>query len=113
MSDITSSTATPVQDDLTSPSAQTISKIIHSRRGDVLGYSTIVKSDHFPGCQRMSLLPHLPGAPNFRQIPGCQVYGVAIPTVLGMTSVLHHLGVQPHSQDKKVLWISLREGKLE
>ena len=32
---------------------------------------TILKSDHFPGCQNKKLLPLIEGAPNFRQVlPG-------------------------------------------
>jgi hypothetical protein len=34
----------------------------------VLGRKTILKSDHFPGCQNKRLLPHVEGAPNYRQI---------------------------------------------
>jgi hypothetical protein len=43
--------------------------IIQSRSGAVLGRQTILKSDHFPGCQNMKLTPLIDGAPNFRKVP--------------------------------------------
>ena len=54
----------------------------------------------------MKLTPLIEGAPNFRQIPGLPVYGVAIPTVLGLRLVLEKLGA---SSGRKVLWHNLRE----
>ena len=36
----------------------------------VLAKHTFLKSDHFPGCQKMSLKDRIEGAPNFRQIFG-------------------------------------------
>lgn len=42
--------------------------VIISRNGSVLGKKTILKSDHFPGCQNKRLLPHVEGAPNYRQV---------------------------------------------
>ncbi len=42
--------------------------VIVSRGGSVLGKKTILKSDHFPGCQNKRLLPHVDGAPNYRQV---------------------------------------------
>eukprot|EP01119_Soliformovum_irregulare_P014208 TRINITY_DN3878_c0_g1_i1.p1 TRINITY_DN3878_c0_g1~~TRINITY_DN3878_c0_g1_i1.p1 ORF type:complete len:1108 (-),score=338.31 TRINITY_DN3878_c0_g1_i1:397-3720(-) len=86
-------------------------EVINSRHGDVMGVNTILKSDHFPGCQRMSLLPHIPGAPNYRQVQGLCVYGVAIPTIEGMKNTINHLLKTSNTSvpPKKVLWISLRE----
>jgi len=86
-------------------------EVINSRHGDVMGVNTILKSDHFPGCQRMSLLPHITGAPNYRQVDGLCVYGVAIPTIEGMKNTIGHLLKTSNTETipKKVLWISLRE----
>lgn len=42
--------------------------VIIARNGSVLGKKTILKSDHFPGCQNKRLLPHVEGAPNYRQV---------------------------------------------
>eukprot|EP01117_Protostelium_nocturnum_P009692 TRINITY_DN3462_c0_g1_i2.p1 TRINITY_DN3462_c0_g1~~TRINITY_DN3462_c0_g1_i2.p1 ORF type:complete len:1393 (-),score=653.00 TRINITY_DN3462_c0_g1_i2:1091-5044(-) len=107
--------------ELDNPSEEAIKAIIRGRRGDVLDPSTVLKSDHFPGCQKMSLLPHLPGAPNYRNVEGFNVYGTAIPTSLGMVSVLNHLkgdvesspkgrhAVKVPAKSKKAIWISLRE----
>eukprot|EP00879_Flechtneria_rotunda_P026584 GHRR01028357.1.p1 GENE.GHRR01028357.1~~GHRR01028357.1.p1 ORF type:complete len:136 (+),score=39.70 GHRR01028357.1:304-711(+) len=44
------------------------------------------------GCQNTKLTPLLDGAPNFRQVDGLPVYGVAIPTVRGLRNVLDVLG---------------------
>ncbi|PRP83694.1 hypothetical protein PROFUN_03849 [Planoprotostelium fungivorum] len=98
-----------VTDNWATPSKEFVSKVVSSRRGDVLDPSTIMKSDHFPGCQKMSILPHLPGAPNFRSVPGMNVYGVAIPTYQGMKNVLDHLNPGAGGNMKKAVWISLRE----
>jgi hypothetical protein len=42
--------------------------VIIWRNSSVLGKKTILKSDHFPGCQNKRLLPHVEGAPNYRQV---------------------------------------------
>ena len=42
----------------------------------------------FSGCQNTKLTPLLDGAPNFRQVEGLPVYGVAIPTVRGLRNVM-------------------------
>jgi hypothetical protein len=102
--------------------------VVAVRRGDVLLPHTILKSDHFPGCQNMKLTPLIDGAPNFRQIPGLPVYGVAIPTISGLRRVLERLSSEPtttHGNDnttassssftttpsspRPVLWHNLRE----
>jgi hypothetical protein len=43
-------------------------EVISSRGGSVLGKKTILKSDHFPGCQNKRLSPQIDGAPNYRQV---------------------------------------------
>lgn len=55
----------------------------------------------------MKLRPLLEGAPNFRQVDGLPVYGVAIPTVRGLRSVLEELGAG--TDRRKVLWHNMRE----
>ena len=42
--------------------------VIISRNGAVLGKKTVLKSDHFPGCQNKRLVPQVDGAPNYRQV---------------------------------------------
>lgn len=66
--------------------------LIASRNGAVLGAHTILKEDHFPGCQSSKLPNIVPGAPNFRGVPGQNVYGSALPTVEGIKAVLKHVG---------------------
>ncbi len=62
-----------------------IRQAIIDRTGDVLVTNTILKADHFPGCQRKGLQPRLTGAPNFRRVEGIDVnvYGVAQCTIEG------------------------------
>lgn len=43
-------------------------QVMKLRGGSVLGKKTILKSDHFPGCQNKRLSPHIEGAPNYRQV---------------------------------------------
>ncbi|KAL4440251.1 hypothetical protein ABPG75_003252 [Micractinium tetrahymenae] len=82
-------------------------EVVGTRSGDVLLRHTILKSDHFPGCQNMKLTPLIEGAPNFRQVAGLPVYGVAIPTVSGLRRVLNQLGAG--QGQRRVLWHNQRE----
>lgn len=78
-----------------------------SRTGEVLGSQTVLKSDHCPGCQQPNLPERVEGAPNFREIPGFPVYGVANPTVEGIKSVIQRIG---SSKDgRPVFWHNMRE----
>ncbi len=83
-------------------------EVIASRCGAVLGRQTVLKDDHFPGCQNKKLTPLIEGAPNFRQVDGLPVYGVAIPTVTGLRNVLEAVG----GKARKALWHSMREEPL-
>eukprot|EP00887_Chlorella_sp_A99_P002448 scaffold10.g2448.t1 len=71
--------------------------LLARRGGAVLGPHTLLKEDHFPGCQSARLAPLFPGAPNFREVPGVRVFGGAIATVQGMRDVLQHVGAAPDS----------------
>ncbi|KAL5700463.1 hypothetical protein ACHQM5_025902 [Ranunculus cassubicifolius] len=84
-------------------------QVMKQRGGSVLGKQTILKSDHFPGCQNKRLTPHIDGAPNYRQAESLRVHGVAIPTVDGIRNVLNYIGAQKNGIQKKVLWHNLRE----
>lgn len=68
-----------------------LSQVVLTRFGSVLTKNTVLKQDHFPGCQN-NALPLVQGAPNFRQVPSLPVYGVAIPTVGGLRRILNTLG---------------------
>ncbi|WJX79948.1 hypothetical protein P8452_63011 [Trifolium repens] len=88
-------------------------EVMRMRGGSVLGKKTILKSDHFPGCQNKRLSPQIEGAPNYRQAESLHVHGVAIPTVDGIRNVLNHIGARlPRNKRQQVLWISLREEPL-
>lgn len=43
-------------------------QVMKQRDGSVLGKRTILKSDHFPGCQNKRLSPQVDGAPNYRKV---------------------------------------------
>ncbi|KAI8474087.1 MAG: inositol hexakisphosphate-domain-containing protein [Monoraphidium minutum] len=81
--------------------------VVRERAGDVLLKNTLLKADHFPGCQNTKLTPLLEGGPNFRQVEGLPVYGVAIPTVRGVRNVLDAVGAAKGA--RRVLWHNLRE----
>ncbi|KAH6768947.1 metal ion-binding protein [Perilla frutescens var. frutescens] len=84
-----------------------MSQVAASRNGEVLGSQTVLKSDHCPGCQHPCLPERLEGAPNFREIPGFPVYGVANPTVDGIRSVIQRIGSSKGG--RPVLWHNMRE----
>ncbi|KAF8407388.1 hypothetical protein HHK36_006519 [Tetracentron sinense] len=84
-------------------------QVMKLRGGSVLGKKTILKSDHFPGCQNKRLSPQIDGAPNYRQAVSLHVHGVAIPTIDGIRNVLDHIGAQKNGKQTPVLWHNLRE----
>lgn len=84
-----------------------MSQVAAIRNGEVLGSQTVLKSDHCPGCQHPCLPERLEGAPNFREIPGFPVYGVANPTVDGIRSVIQRIGSSKGG--RPVLWHNMRE----
>lgn len=77
------------------------------RNGEVLGSQTVLKSDHCPGCQNSSLPERVEGAPNFREVPGFPVYGVANPTIDGIRSVIQRIGSSKGGHP--VFWHNMRE----
>ncbi|KAM6541335.1 hypothetical protein CsatB_005782 [Cannabis sativa] len=90
---------------MSSIAAKEPEQVMKLRGGSVLGKKTILKSDHFPGCQNKRLSPQIDGAPNYRQAESLHVHGVAIPTMDGIRNVLNHI----HGKEAQVLWINLRE----
>lgn len=89
--------------------------VVHARHGEVLSQDRMVKMDNYPGMHKATLQqgpnaqPLLDGAPNFRQVPGTSVYGVAQPTVQGLRSVLNELNAGPNGSGPTVTWTTLRE----
>ena len=82
--------------------------VMANRAGSVLGPNTMLKADHFPGCQHPDLPTVLEGAPNFRQVEGLPVYGVAIPTLDGTMRVLQAVDARPGGS-VRALWHNMRE----
>ena len=80
--------------------------VLAARKGTVLCRGTMLKADHFPGCQSKRLKPRAAGAPNFRAAPGLPIYGV--PTLEGAVNVLEDI-VLDHGEDTTVLWHNMRE----
>lgn len=79
--------------------------MVAGRHGQLLNSGKILKFDQYPGLHTESLKENIPGAPNFRQVPGTDVYGVAQPTVDGLRNVLDRVGGKEH----KVMWTNMRE----
>jgi hypothetical protein len=89
---------------------EALEAIVAQRAGSVLGPRTLLKLDHFPGCQSARLPAIIPGAPNFREVAGCRVFGGAIPTAGGIRSVLDRVGAGPGSDGQTAaIWHVMRE----
>lgn len=85
---------------------------IATRPGSVLGPHTILKLDHFKGCQSSRLVNEIDGAPNFRGMssPGLHVFGGAIATVEGIERVLRSVGAGPDDEQQAcAVWHMMRE----
>ncbi|KAG8349170.1 putative Inositol hexakisphosphate [Trypanosoma vivax] len=92
---------------------------VMNRRGDVLTANYALKADHFPGCQKKGIRPEICGAPNFRKVQAVNVYGVAIPTILGIHNILSLLGAShepmkayPGEQNDKDLFMAFAAPRL-
>ena len=85
--------------------------IVNRRNGQVLSAKSILKSDHFPGCQNKALHPLIEGCPNYRQVPGLPVFGVAIPTTQGLRAAI---GIVRHALPvgTRIVWNNMREEPL-
>ncbi|KAI8337728.1 inositol hexakisphosphate-domain-containing protein [Chlamydoabsidia padenii] len=86
--------------------------LIKSRSGTVLTRNTILKADHFSSGTNTNLDLHLQGGPNFRAAE-LDVYGVAQPTVIGLSTILSILNCHPKSSPQvSCTWFSTREEPL-
>lgn len=88
-----------------------VKEVVAGRLGSVLAPMTILKFDHFIGCQKQSLPERIDGAPNFRQVPldsGRFVCGLAMPAKGAIEKVLDRISCVPGGP-RKCLWISMRE----
>lgn len=73
--------------------------MLATRTGSVLGPSTILKADNYPSLYSNRMRQTIPGAPNFRRVPGYAVYGVGISTISGIKAVLESMDAGPSSSD--------------
>ena len=78
---------------------------VEARQGAHLSGGRILKFDQYPTLQNEELTERIPGAPNYRDVEGTSVHGVAQPTVDGLRAVLTRLG----ARQKTVLWTTMRE----
>jgi hypothetical protein len=90
-----------------------VKEVVAGRLGSVLAPMTILKFDHFIGCQKQSLPERIEGAPNFRQVPLGDsaerfVCGLAMPAKSAIERVLNRINCIP-SGKRRCLWISMRE----
>ncbi|OZJ03826.1 hypothetical protein BZG36_03823 [Bifiguratus adelaidae] len=89
-----------------------VGPLVKNRQGSVLSRNTILKMDHFPSGLNANLEFHLQGAPNFRMVD-LNVFGVAQPTTLGLSTILAVLNCHPKSPEgKNCTWFSTREEPL-
>lgn len=87
------------------------------RRGSVLAPYTILKFDHFRGCQNLKLVEKLSGAPNFRVIKikleeskPLHIIGLAMPTIDGVQAVLARVReLMSETGYGSVKWVCMRE----
>lgn len=89
-----------------------VTSVVKTRTGSVLTRNTILKMDHFASGTNTRLDFHLQGAPNFR-VADLDVYGVAQPTVVGLSTILALLNCHPKSLTQtSCTWFSTREEPL-
>ena len=70
-------------------------QVVEGRKGSILGRMTILKDDHFPGCQKAGMEVKIPNAPNLRSVilpNGKRVFGVAMPTEHAIPLVAEFVG---------------------
>ncbi|CAO3641156.1 unnamed protein product [Mucor fragilis] len=89
-----------------------VKNLMRTRHGSVLTRNTILKMDHFEKGMNTKLDFHLQGAPNFR-VADLNVYGVAQPTAIGLSTVLALLNCHPKSNiQASCTWFLTREEPL-
>lgn len=87
----------------------TVEEVVMSRDGAVLSPQMILKFDHFPGCQKLSLLERIEGAPNYRFIENDDsmgIYGVAMPCATAIPVIVQKMQA---NKAQHIQWICLRE----
>ncbi len=103
-----------VKDDSSVASPEAAKQVVKDRDGEVLKSGIAIKEDQFPGIDKYEPKPSdgpqvkIPGAPNFRKIPGENSYGTGLPTEKALKEVLESVGSGPNG-DKTAVWTNLRE----
>ncbi|KAJ1570068.1 hypothetical protein HK096_003163 [Nowakowskiella sp. JEL0078] len=89
-----------------------VNSLVKNRAGSVLARQTILKNDHFEHTLNEQLDFYIQGAPNFRMCD-LSIYGVAQPSVSGISSILALLKCHPmsglNSDSPTCIWLSARE----
>merc|ERR1711972_731871 len=64
-------------------------------------------ADHFEKIQKLP--DPIPGAPNFRRVPGYKVYCCGQPTIAGLEATLEKVTGSVYPKDGKIIWFNLRQ----
>merc|ERR1711997_1151284 len=64
-------------------------------------------ADHFEKIQKLP--DPIPGAPNFRRVPGYKVYCCGQPTIAGLEAALEKVTGSVYPKDGKIIWFNLRQ----
>merc|ERR1711971_976910 len=64
-------------------------------------------ADHFDKIQKLS--DPVPGAPNFRRVPGYKVYCCGQPTLAGVKACLEKVTGTIYPKDGKIIWFNVRQ----
>merc|ERR1712142_973127 len=67
----------------------------------------VCMADHFDKIQKLP--DPVPGAPNFRRVPGFKVYCCGQPTIAGFENVLNKVTGSTYPKDGPIIWFNLRQ----
>jgi len=82
---------------------------VQRRSGSILSIGMVLKSDRIPFAEEPSLMFHVSGAPNFRQVQPLPIYAVGQPSVPGIRALLNLMQCRGPQTRRCVHWINLRE----
>ena len=75
------------------------------KMGDMV--DAVCMADHFDKIQKLP--DPVPGAPNFRRVPGFKVYCCGQPTIAGFENVLNKVTGSTYPKDGPIIWFNLRQ----
>merc|ERR1711981_1391075 len=70
-------------------------------------WKAVAMGDHFEKIQKLP--DPIPGAPNFRRVPGYKVYCCGQPTIAGLEAALEKVTGSIYPKDGKIIWFNLRQ----